>query len=249
MDASTPIVDAELFQNDFMISAGTTKGKTYRDCPVCKKKQKVERLGEHVHKHHPDFWTALFSIESLQKAIDDKALVPCTVAEADHDQKFLVCLACDSVRTTDRNHFQKNGEIHLNTHLETATKMIATRRGVKYVPKKQTDIEALLTQLDKYKRQAKMCEHEHADVGAAICDRDDAIQENIQLKATVARLNRGTMSLESIIALKDKQLADINIALKTVACNLHPGTVIQEKDVLALGHIMGAVSKTILAGR
>ena len=249
MDASTPIVDPELFQNDFEISAGTLVGKNYRDCPVCKKKQKVERLGEHVHKHHPEFWSALFSIESLEASITEKALVKCTIAEGDHDQKFLICLACDSIRTTDRNHFQKNGEIHLNTHIETATKMIAARKGTKYVPKKQTDIENLLTQLDKYKRRAKMCEHEHSDVGAAICDRDDALQENIQLKATVDRLNRGTMSLESIILEKDKRLADVNVAFKTVCCNLSPGSVVKEKDILALGHIMTAVSKVIQTGR
>lgn len=244
-----PIVDPELFQNDFQISAETTGGKKYRDCPVCKKVQKVERLGEHVHKHHPDFWSALFSTESLQKAIDDKALVPCTVAEGDHDQKFLVCLACDSVRTTDRNHFQKNGEIHLNTHLETATKMIATRKGVAYVPKKVTDMENILRQLDKYKRMAKMCDHEHTDLGAALADRDDAIHEMIQLKATVERLNRGTKNLESILELKDKYLEDINKAIKMVGCNIHPGTLIKEKDVVALGHIMTTVSRTRLIGK
>jgi len=249
MDTPTTIVDPEPFQNDFELSVGTKMGVNSRICPVCKKSQKVERLGEHVHKKHPEFWAALFSIESLQKAIDDKALVACTIAEADHDHKFLVCLACDSVRTTDRNHFQKNGEVHLNSHLEMATRMIATRRGVKYVPKAQTDMQKLLTQLDKYKRMAKMCEHEHSDVGAAIADKEEAERENIDLKQTVARLNKGTINLESILETKDKMLTDVNKAIQTVVASLTGDKPLKDRDVLAFGKIMAAISRTIQVGR
>lgn len=247
MDA--PIVDPEPFQNDFEISVGTKMGVNSRICPVCKKKQKVERLGEHVHKHHPEFWAALFSVESLQKAIDDKALVACTIAEADHDQKFLVCLACDSIRTTDRNHFQKNGEVHLNSHLEMATRMIATRRGVKYVPKAETDMQKLLAQLDKYKRIAKMCEHEHGDVGAAIADKEEAEREAAELRQTVEHLKKGSLNLQKIIKEKDEMMAGINMAIKMAAGAQMLDKPLKEKDLLAFGRIMTEVSRTIQVGR
>jgi hypothetical protein len=244
MDTTT-IVDPEPFQNDFELSVGTKMGVNSRICPVCKKKQKVERLGEHVHKHHPEFWAALFPIESLQKALDDKALVACTIAEADHDQKFLVCLACDSVRTTDRNHFQKNGEVHLNSHLEMATRMIATRRGVKYVPKAETDMQKLLTQLDKYKRIAKMCEHDHSDVGAAIADKEEAEREPAELRQTVEHLKKGSLNLQKIINAKNEMMANINMAIKMAAGAQMLDKPLKERDLLAFGKIMTEVSRTI----
>jgi len=179
---TTPrIVDPEEV-NDFEISVGTIAGKNKRNCPCCKKSFKVEELGRHVKKSHLPFWSALFTIESLQSSIENNQLVSCTVAEGDHDQKFLICLACDSIRATDRAHFKKNGKIHEDAHYEKCTQMIATRRGVSYVPKAQTDMEKLLTQLDKYKRMAKMCEHEHSDVALAVIDKEDAEQRAAALE-------------------------------------------------------------------
>jgi len=209
MENQAPIADPELFENDFVISAGTIKGNVKRDCPVCKKSHKVELLGPHVKKSHPAFWASLFSIETLQECIINKALVKCTIAYQDHDQPFLICLACNSVRTTDRSHFQKNGEVHLNSHMEAATKMIATRGGTAYVPKSQTDMEKLLTQLDKYKRIAKICEHEHSDIGAAICDLEEAQVRIKELELTVKRLDRSNVNLESILEAKDKRIRDL----------------------------------------
>jgi hypothetical protein len=214
MAASTPIADPDLFENDFQLSAGTIDGRNKRECPVCKKIHKVESLGAHVKKNHPAFWTSLFSIDSLQESIVNKALVKCSVAYGDHDQSFLVCLACDSIRTTDRNHFHKNGEVHLNSHLETATKMIASRAGKAYVPKSQTDNEKLLTQLDKYKRMAKMCERDHSDIGAAICDLEDAQVRIKELELMVKRLDMGNRNLESILEVKDKMMRDVADAAK-----------------------------------
>jgi hypothetical protein len=246
---SQHVIDPEPFQNDFELSANTIKGKVKRDCPVCKKSHKVEQLGEHVHKQHPEFWSALFSIESLEKAIQNKSLVRCTIAESDHDQAFLVCLECNSIRTTDRNHFQKNGDRHLEGHLEIATRMIAKRRGVKYVPRAQTDMENILRQLDKFKRQAKYCEHEHSDIGAVIAEKEDLQQENIELRETVRRLNKGTEHLESILTTKDKMLYDINVGVKQVFTNIRLGNTVTEKDVLAAGYIMQQISRIASMGR
>jgi hypothetical protein len=172
----------QIVENDFVLTAGTTMGVRTRPCPCCKKTYKVERLGEHVKKYHKDFWLALFTVGTLQASIEDKALVKCTIAENDHDQKFLICLACDSIRTTDRDHFKKNGEVHSNQHYEACTKMIAEKQGVAYVPKSKTDMEKILAQLDKYKRKAALCDRDHSDLGALICDKEDAEQMLEQIR-------------------------------------------------------------------
>lgn len=198
---STPPVIDPLDVNDFEVSAGTIAGKNKRLCPCCKKNYKVEDLGPHVKSKHPVFWSALFTVDTLQASIDTKGLVHCSVAYGDHDQKFLVCLACDSVRTTDRNHFQKNGKIHEDSHYEKCTQMIAVRKGVQYVPKAQTDMEKLLTQLDKYKRMAKMCEQNHSDIGAAISDKEDA-------EAKLAQVELDNKHLSTLLQKRVKQVED-----------------------------------------
>lgn len=204
MDTTTvvtpPVIDP-LDINDFEISAGTQQGNKKRQCPCCKKNFKVEDLGPHVKSKHAAFWSALFTVETLQASIDTKGLAHCSVAYGDHDQKFMVCLACDSIRTTDRNHFQKNGKLHEDTHYEKCTQMIAVRKGVQYVPKAQTDMEKLLTQLDKYKRMAKMCEHNHSDVGAAISDKEDA-------EAKLAQVELDNKHLTILLQKRVKELND-----------------------------------------
>ena len=164
-------------------------------------------LGPHVKKLHAPFWSALFTVDTLQTSIDNKQLVACTVAEGDHDQKFLICLACDSIRTTDRNHFQKNGKIHEDAHYEKCTQMIATRKGTQYIPKSQTDMEKLLTQLDKFKRKAKMCEHDHQDMAEIIADKEDAEQEVAMLKMQINDLS------DTITRLKEKDFKNRKIAV------------------------------------
>ena len=226
------IVDPEEV-NDFEISVGTLVGKNKRNCPCCKKMFKVEALGPHVKKSHPPFWSALFTVESLQSSIENKQLVSCTVADGDHDQKFLICLACDSIRTTDRAHFKKNGKIHEDAHYEKCTQMIATRNGVQYIPKAKTDMEKLLTQLDKYKRIAKICEHEHSDVGAAIADKEDAemkvaqlLKENNELRSSleerVENLNKNRKNAIGCIKYLKQMNNDFPYYGKaSVASNLH----------------------------
>jgi hypothetical protein len=98
--------------------------------------------------------------------------------------------------------------------METATKMIAARAGKAYVPKSQTDTEKLLTQLDKYKRMAKICEHEHSDVAAAVIDLEEAQVRIKELELTVKRLDRSNMNLESILEAKDKRIRDLADAAK-----------------------------------
>ena len=198
---STPPVIDPLDVNDFEVSAGTIAGKNKRLCPCCKKNYKVEDLGPHVKSKHPVFWSALFTVDTLQTSIDTKGLVHCSIAYGDHDQKFMVCLACDSIRTTDRNHFQKNGKLHEDSHYEKCTQMIAVRKGIQYVPKAQTDMEKLLTQLDKYKRMAKMCEHNHSDIAAAMSDKEDA-------EVKLAQVELHNKELTSMLQKRVKELND-----------------------------------------
>lgn len=173
------IVDpTTIVEDEFVLTAGTTMGTRYRACPSCSKNYKTERLGEHVKKYHPAFWEALFTVDTLQASIDNKCLVSCKVAEKDHDQNFLICLACDSLRTTDRNHFEKNGEAHSNQHYDAAMKLIAKKKGTTYVPKAKTDMNKLLEQLDKYKRRHAECQRDHGDVSIAIVEKEEA-QENL----------------------------------------------------------------------
>ena len=167
-----------IVENEFILSTETVSGKKTRACPVCQKFYKVERLGEHVKKYHPAFWDALFTVDTLQASIDTKTLVACKVAEKDHDQAFLICLACDSIRTTDRNHFEKNGEAHSNQHYDMAMKMIAKKKGTTYVPKAKSDMNKLLEQLDKYKRRHAECQRDHGDISIALVEKEEA-QENL----------------------------------------------------------------------
>jgi hypothetical protein len=182
------IVDpTEFVDTEFVLTDGTIMGKKVRPCPCCEKSYKVERIGEHVKKFHPAFWSALFTVETLQASIDNTTLVSCTIAEKDHDQNFLVCLACDSIRTTDRSHFKKNGKVHTDLHIEMCTKMIANKQGKEYVPKSKTDLLKLQEQLDKYRRMAATCQRDHADLGALICDKEEAERELLKIK--IARID------------------------------------------------------------
>jgi len=200
------LVDPELLK-DFEPSVGTISGINKRYCPSCKKGCKVERLGEHVKKTHPEFWEALFTIETLQQSIDTKSLVRCTIAEGDHDQKFLICLACDSVRTTDRDHFKKNGDVHANQHYEIATKMIAKKQGVKYVPRATTNMEKLLTQLEKYKRRAFECDRDHQDICVMECDRDDALMNLAEVQTKLDHAEKDVAFLTKRLEYKNKILS------------------------------------------
>ena len=186
------IVDpTEFVDSEFTLTEGTLAGKKVRPCPCCEKNYKVERIGEHVKKFHPAFWSALFTVDALQASINNTALVACTIAEKDHDQNFLVCLACDSIRTTDRNHFKKNGKVHSDLHIEMCTKMIANKQGKEYVPKTKTDLLKLQEQLDKYRRMAATCQRDHADLGAAICDKEEAERALLAIKIAEKDLQDG----------------------------------------------------------
>jgi hypothetical protein len=164
----------DIVDNDFQLSAVTLSGKTIRNCPVCERSFKVERIGEHVRKNHHEFWLNLFTVESLNHSIDHQQLIKCTVQEKDHDQKVLVCLACNSLRTTDRDHFNKNGEVHATIHYEACAKMIAEKQGTLYLPKDKAEIETLRQQLEVFKRKAAMCDRDHSDMGALMCDKESA---------------------------------------------------------------------------
>ena len=204
----------ELINGEFQISAGTMAGKNKRSCPGCKKEFKVERLGEHVKKAHPVLWEGLFTVETLQASIDNQQLVKCTIAEGDHDQKFLICLACDSIRTTDRNHFQKNGKVHSDQHYELATKMIAKKKGTTYVPKYKSDLETALALIDKLKRHRAMCERDHSDVAQAIAEKDDADMERLAIKKELENDHQYMKNNIKIIDTKNKTLMAIANGMK-----------------------------------
>jgi len=238
---STPPVIDPIDINDFEISAGTLHGNKKRLCPCCKKNYKVEDLGPHVKSKHPAFWSALFTVETLEASIDTKGLVHCSVAYGDHDQKFMICLACDSIRTTDRNHFQKNGKLHEDSHYEKCTQMIAVRKGIQYVPKAQTDMEKLLTQLDKYKRMAKMCEHNHSDIGAAMSDKEDAEVKLAQVELHNKEL---TSTLEKRVKELNEHSKYANLCLGTIK---HMSNKLGNADNImrGLGQISEALRKML----
>lgn len=157
------IVDSAFDDAPFELSAGTIAGRNKRFCPCCKKEFKVERLGEHIKKSHPEYWTQAFTVEALEHAIAENRLVGVKVAYEDHDQDFLICLACNSIRTTDRNHFQKNGQRHLDQHKEECKKMLASKTGQKYTTKDEDVMTRVLKQLDKLKRDEAYCRKYHSD--------------------------------------------------------------------------------------
>jgi hypothetical protein len=179
----THIVEQEdiqqLINGEFQISAETTGGKKTRSCPGCKKQCKVDRLGDHVKKEHPALWEGLFTEQTLQASIDTQQLVKCTIAEGDHDQKFLICLACNSIRTTDRDHFKKNGKLHSDQHFEAATKMLAKKKGTTYIPKYKTDLDAALTRINILNRHREMCLRDHSDVELAVAEKDQAVIDRL----------------------------------------------------------------------
>ena len=169
VDASTPfelsatneVVNSG--ENDFQLSAGTLMGVRSRPCPCCKKMFKTERLGEHIRKMHNDFWNGAFTVQALEAAITEKRLASITTEYEDHDQNYLVCLACNSIRTTDRNHFTKNGERHLNAHIEECKKLLAQKTGKKYTPEAVSIITNLQLQLDHFKRLDAYCRKHHTE--------------------------------------------------------------------------------------
>jgi hypothetical protein len=202
------LVDPELLK-EFEPSVGTVSDINKRYCPSCKKGFKVARLGEHVRKAHPEFWEALFTVETLQHSIDNKCLVRCTIAEKDHDQKFLICLACDSIRTTDRDHFKKNGKIHSDQHFEAATKLLAKKKGEQYVPLATTNMEKLLTQLDKYKRRAFECDRDHDNFSLLESERDDALMSLAAAETKLKQADRDAASLTKRLEYKNKVLSAV----------------------------------------
>jgi hypothetical protein len=146
------------------MTTSTTGGIKDRACPCCKKKFKMERLGNHFKKVHPTEYYELFKVPALTASIENKGLVGFTVEYEQADIKFLHCLSCLSVRTTDRHHFEKN-PTHLTEHIEIAEKMIAKKTGVKYVNPNITVVEKLQRDLEKVKRELtikrKECHDEH----------------------------------------------------------------------------------------
>jgi len=238
---ATHIIEQEdvvkLLNDEFQISAETTSGKKKRPCPGCKQEVKVERLGEHVHKLHPTLWDGLFTVETLQESIDQKQLVKCTIAEGDHDTKFLICLACDSIRTTDRNHFQKNGKVHIDQHCEMATKMIAKKNGVAYVPKYKSDLETALALIDKLKRQRAICEKEHFDVALAVAEKEEAQMERMETEKRLQHDHHYMKAHVKLIDTKNAALRDIAKSLQTLS-SLIPSSLAEDKFVKAYGAIM-----------
>ena len=212
--------DIAIALNDFEPSIGTLSGKSKRACPSCKKEFKVERLGEHVKKAHPEFWNALFTIETLEASIKNEDLVKCSIAEDDHDQKFLICLACDSIRTTNRDHFKKNGKIHSDQHYEMATKMIAKMKGVAYLPKYKTDLETALGLLEKYKRQRAECTRDHGDTINAISEMEEAQLELLKTKKELAEMTQLADKSIKTSAYQKKLFDVIYTGIKNVANNL-----------------------------
>jgi hypothetical protein len=239
MDTTTHIVEQEeiqqLINNEFQISTETTGGKKNRSCPGCKKQCKVDRLGEHVKKEHPTLWEGLFSVETLQASIDNQQLVKCTIAEGDHDQKFLICLACNSIRTTDRDHFKKNGKIHSDQHFEAATKMIAKKNGVAYVPKYKTDLDTALAKIDILSRHRAICLRDHTDVALAIAEKDEA---EIQRLVTLKQLEHDHQFMKNhvkMINAKNSYLRAIADSLKNMYADMPKSA--SERFVKAFGGI------------
>ena len=226
-----------LLNDEFQESTGTVSGKNKRPCPGCQKDVKVERLGEHVRKLHPALWDGLFSVETLQESIDHKQLVKCTMAEGDHDTKFLICLACDSIRTTDRNHFQKNGKVHIDRHCEAATKMIAKKNGVAYVPKYKSDLDTALAMIDKLKRQRDICKKEHQDVALAITEKEDAQLQRMETEKQLAHDHQFMKANVKLIDTKNAALRDIAVSLQELSFKI-PSTLADDKFVKAYGAIM-----------
>lgn len=234
--------DVALALTDFQPSIGTIDGKNKRACPSCKKEFKVERLGEHVKKHHPEFWDALFTVETLEASIKNEDLVKCSIAEDDHDQKFLICLACDSIRTTNRDHFKKNGKTHANQHYEMATKMIAKKKGVAYLPKYKTDLETALTMLDKYKRYHHDCLRDHEDVTCAILDKEELQMELIKTKKELDDVTRIAQRHVKTLNYQRLLFKQIYESIRTTA-NLMPNTPNFEKLIKGMGVIMEAANE------
>jgi hypothetical protein len=236
---TTHIVEQEdieqILNGEFQISAETTGGKKNRACPGCKKQCKVDRLGDHVKKEHPALWDGLFTVETLQASIDNKQLVKCTIAEGDHDQKFLICLACNSIRTTDRDHFKKNGKIHSDQHYEAATKMIAKKNGTTYVPKYKTDLDTALAKLEILRRKQAECERDHSDTALAISEREEAQIETLLTKRQMEFEH--TIMKKHVIAIdnKNKQLHAIAAGLKNIYSDMPKGA--SEKYIRGLGLI------------
>lgn len=226
--------DIALALNDFQLSIGTIDGRNKRPCPSCKKEFKVERLGEHVKKHHPEFWDALFTVETLEASIKNEELVKCTIAEGDHDQKFLICLACDSIRTTNRDHFKKNGKIHSDQHYEMATKMIAKKKGIAYQPKYKTDLETALALLDKYRRHRAECTRDHGDAINAISEMEDAQAELLKTKQELAETTKLLDKSVKISIYQKQLLANIYAGITNVSNGLPYTTGGFEKTVAAL---------------
>ena len=237
---ATHIIEQEdvekLLNDEFQLTDGTIAGKNKRACPGCKHIFKAERLGEHVHKLHPALWDGLFTVETLQESIDQKQLVKCTIAEGDHDTKFLICLACDSIRTTDRNHFQKNGKVHIDQHCEMATKMIAKKNGVAYVPKYKSDLETALALIDKLKRQRAICEKEHFDVALAVAEKEEAQMERMETEKRLEYDHQFMKRNVKVIDTKNAALRDIAKNLQTLS-SLIPSSI-EDKFVKAYGAIM-----------
>jgi len=182
-------------ETDYQLTASTTNGVKDRKCPCCNKLFKTERLGAHFKKAHLTEYEALFTVPFLTSSIENKALVGFTIQYQECDTKFLHCLSCLSVRTTDRNHFGKN-PTHKAEHVELAEKMIAKKTGVKYINTSITATEKLQRDLEKVRRELKLkqkeCHEEHGQYDTYILlkakENDTLTTRNEELEAELKEL-------------------------------------------------------------
>ena len=156
-------------ENVYEATGSTSKGIKSRDCPVCKKQTKMERMGKHIMTEHPVEYAAYFTVPCLTDCIEKKGLVRFKVEYDQGDMEFLHCFACTNIRTTDRGHF-KDKDTHLDEHLDIAAKMIAKKTGVSFVPANIGEIEKLRRKLfnvtREYKQSSKLCDDEHGQFDA-----------------------------------------------------------------------------------
>jgi cell division protein FtsB len=196
-----------------LMTSSTSGGVKERGCPCCKKKFKMERLGGHFKKIHPTEYYDLFKVPDLSASIENKGLVGFTVVYEECDTKFLHCLSCLSVRTTDRNHFEKN-PTHLAEHIEIAEKMIAKKTGVKYINPNVTAVEKLQRDLEKVKRELKLkqkeCHEEHGQYDTYILlktkENDTLTARNEELEAELKELKMNFESRGNRIEYLEKNI-------------------------------------------
>lgn len=183
----------------------------------------MERLGNHFKKVHPNEYYDLFTVPALTASIENKGLVGFTVVYEQCDTKFLHCLSCMSVRTTDRQHFEKN-PTHLAEHIEIAEKMIAKKTGVKYINPNITVVEKLQRDLERVKRELKLkqkeCYDEHGQYDSYILlkakENDNLTARVEELEEQMKQLNIKAETRGNRIEYLEKFMKNITPSLKTV---------------------------------